>query len=117
VSARSSQYYLFNASAVRDTNPATGTIVPIAGTQRVLVINNSLNQAGNYQVAYSYDGGTTWTNLGSAQPLASGSGLSFVTQIGASAVQPINGMFRIIYTATVSPTTGTLTMALQTLYI
>ena len=116
MSARSGQTYIFNAVAVRDTNPVSGQ-ASVNGTQRVLLINNSLNQAGNYQVAYSYDGGATFTNLGSAQALGANSGLSFVTQIGASTVQPVNGIFKITYTASVAPASGTLTMALQSLYI
>ena len=120
MSARSGQAYIFNALAVRDTNPATGNAnvtVSVNGTQRVLVINNSLNQAGNYQVQYSYDGGTTFTNLGTSQALSANSDLSFVTQIRASTVQPINGIFKITYTASVAPASGSLTMALQSLYI
>lgn len=107
---------VFNNTAVRALTPVTGTDVAIAGRLQVLCINNTLNQAGNYQVQYSYDGGTTWNNLGSAQALAANSGLSFVSAIGGAAVSPVFGIYRITYTASIAPTTGTLYMCLQTYY-
>ena len=101
---------VFNSVAVRDTNALTSAaLAPQGTTNLTLAILNSLNQAGNYQVSWSPDG-TTYTNVGSAAPLASGSGLTFVT--GTPWLLGF-GLYKVTYTASVSPTTGTLYMALQ----
>jgi hypothetical protein len=101
---------VFNSVAVRDQVALpSAALAPQGTTALTLAILNSLNQAGNYQVSWSPDGGT-YTNVGTAQPLASGSGLTFVT--GTPWLLGF-GLYKVTYTATVSPTTGTLWMALQ----
>lgn len=112
---RSSSVTIMNAS-VRDTNPVVGTLVAISGLSRIMVINNTLNQAGNYAVDYSYDGGTTWAVMNAAIPLTANSGLFVINTIGGFSNNPNTGMYRITYTASVAPASGSLYIALQTYY-
>lgn len=110
---------LFDASAIRDTNPTNSAASKdIAGAAFItLLINNSLNQAGNYQVQYQRDG-STWINYGSSVALGASSGLTMVSDqiIGGLTTRPQLGLFRIVYTASVAPASGTLSMYLQKSY-
>ena len=110
---------LFDAIFFADTSAHVSNVSKdVAGfNQIVLVINNSLNQAGNYQVQYSRDG-STWINYGSAQALGASSGLTFVDNkvIGGLTTRPLLGLFRVSYTATIAPASGTLSIYLQKSY-
>lgn len=110
---------LFDGQAVRDTNATTSAASKdIAGAAFVtLVINNTLNQAGNYQVQYQRDG-STWINYGSSQALSANSGFTMVSDqvIGGLTTRPQLGLFRVVYTASVAPASGTLSVYLQKSY-
>jgi hypothetical protein len=110
---------LFDALAITDTGTKTSATSKDVGgfNQMTLVINNSLNQAGNYQVQYSRDG-STWINYGTSQALGAASGFTMVagTVLGGLTTRPMMGLFRITYTASIAPASGTLSMYLQKSY-
>ena len=98
-------------SAVRDTNPVTSSGVSVAGATSVsLIISNTLNQAGNWQLQWSRDNGTTWVNAGTSTALAATTNVTFVT---GSPLLAVSGLYRITYTASVAPASGNLYIGLQ----
>lgn len=106
---------LLNQAAIIDINPLTSASAVLDGaTAKSLYIFNSLNQAGNYTVQYSRNGGVTWTNASGANPLAASSGTSVTLVTGTAPWAALTGLVRVVYTATVAPTGGALTMTLQT---
>jgi len=96
-----------------DTNPHNGTNVDVSTcVDYELEIINSLNQAGNVQVQWSVDG-VTWNNLGAAVAAAATTNLI----AAVPTPKPFVGLIRCVYTATVAPASGTLTLNVQKRYM
>lgn len=102
------------AGAFTDTSPHNGQPVDISdAVDYVVEVINSLNQAGNTQLQWSTDGGTTWNTLGSAIACAATTNL-----LSAVATpRPMAGLIRAVYTATVAPSSGSITVVIQKRYM
>ena len=101
---------LINALAVTDTGAKTSgsTEVTFNGDYQLVVLN-SLNQAGNIQMQWSIDGGTTWINVGAA--IAT---VATTNQTPATLpFKPLTGLIRFVFTASIAPGSGTISLILE----
>ena len=98
-----------NAAFFADTSAHNGIAVNIGDcVDYVVEITNSLNQAGNTQIQWSIDG-TNWNNLGTT--IASAATTNLLSAVAAP--RPSFGFLRAVYTATVAPASGSITVAIH----
>ena len=97
-----------------DTSAHNGSAVDIGDcVDYVVDIVNSLNTAGNVQMQWSLDNGVTWVALGTA--IAAAATTNLLSTIVAP--RPNFGLIRAVYTATVGPASGTITVGIQKRYM
>lgn len=101
---------LFNALAVTDTGVKTSGAADLTafGDYQAVVIN-SLNQAGNIQLQWSIDNGTTWTSIGS--PIAAAATTNLLP--ATLPIKLFTGLIRFQYTASIAPGSGTISLYLE----
>lgn len=103
-------------NALRSTTPVVATIfqdITDSVDYEVEAIS-TLDQAGTIQLAFSYDGGTTFTNFGATLAVAATSNLTIPAM---PSPKPFAGLLRVTFTASVIPTAGNIQVALHKRYM
>ena len=100
---------LYPATAITDTGAKTSASATLADVgDYQLVALNTLNQAGSIQEQMSFDAGTTWINVGAVIPT-----VASTSDVFTLAKKPWTALIRFVFTASVAPGSGTLSLILE----
>jgi hypothetical protein len=108
------QTAVFNAVAIRDTNPANSDAFLLDQLDhKALIVINGLDQSITLKTQLSFDG-TDWMDVGNTATVNAGD--SLVTDQYdeiLTGIKAISGYIRLVATASSAPTSGTLTAYIQ----